>query len=310
MRNVKEILRSRSLVLDGGLATELERRGIDLRGPLWSAHCLMDQPQAIRELHLDYFRAGADVATSASYQASYEGFARLGIRTENATALLRRSVALAAEARDAFAAETGSHRFVAASVGCYGAFLADGSEYRGHYGLSVAQLMEWHRPRLEALIEAKPDMLACETIPCLEEAEALVRLLEHSPIPAWISFSCKDETHLRNGERFAEALVVVESCSEVIAFGVNCTAPQHVEGLLQSIQGRTTKAILAYPNSGEIWDAKGKTWLGTAAPFDLTAATRRWRELGATWIGGCCRTTPATIREIANVLRASASSRC
>ncbi|MFO0863252.1 MAG: homocysteine S-methyltransferase [Gemmataceae bacterium] len=296
---MKKLLEGRCLVLDGGLATELELRGIDLGGPLWSARCLADQPEAIRDVHLDYFRAGADIATTASYQASYPGFARIGLDAKRTTALLHRSVSLAREASEIAEAATGTPRFVAASIGCYGAYLADGSEYRGDYGLSVDQLIDWHRPRLDALIEAEPDLLACETIPCIHEVEALVRLLEDSPIPAWISVSCKDESLLRHGDRILDAVEVANACCPVIAFGVNCTAPDHIEGLVRTLHRHATKTIVAYPNSGEGWDATRKSWVGRASDFGWTAMTRTWRDAGASWIGGCCRTTPATIREMA-----------
>jgi homocysteine S-methyltransferase len=302
MRNVKKLSTGDPVVLDGGLATELERHGTDLRGPLWSARCLAERPHAVRAVHLDYFRAGAHVATTASYQASFEGFARIGFDRRQTTELLQRSVHLASEARDIVEAETGTDRFVAASMGCYGAFLADGSEYRGDYGLSVRQLMDWHRPRLEALVEAKPDLLACETIPCAQEVEALVRLLEASPIPAWISVSCQDDALLRNGDPIAAAAEAANDCDQVMALGVNCTAPQHVEELLRSLRSVTRKILLAYPNSGEGWDADQKSWIGTKAPWNWAAATRRWREAGAAWIGGCCRTTPATVCEIARAM--------
>src|SRR4051794_6322357 len=220
---------SGAVILDGGLATELERRGADLRDPLWSAKLLVENPGLIRDVHLDYFRAGADVGTSASYQASFLGFCRRGLSPREAGDLLRLSVRLVQEARDAFMAEAPAGRLrplVAASVGCYGAYLADGSEYRGDYDLTAEDLIDWHRPRLETLLDAGPDLLACETIPCLAEAEALVRLLEEFPaVPAWLSFSCRDGAHLWTGEPFAEAVRIASAARNVAAVGVNCTAP-------------------------------------------------------------------------------------
>jgi homocysteine S-methyltransferase len=176
------------LVADGGLATELEARGNDLSGSLWSARLLMDAPAEVRDAHLAFFRAGAVIATSASYQASFEGFARLGLDRREAAGLMRRSVDLARAARDEMAGD-GQARWVAASVGPYGAALADGSEYRGRYGLSVAELAAWHRPRLEVLAEAGPDVLALETVPDIDEAEALMSAVTGLGIPAWLSYS-------------------------------------------------------------------------------------------------------------------------
>jgi homocysteine S-methyltransferase len=227
-----------ALVIDGALATELENRGYDLKDDLWSAKILLEQPEAIRQLHYDYFESGADCAITASYQATIEGFTKRGLNEQEAVALLQKSVRLAIEARDEFwAAETNrkgrSKPFVAASVGPYGAFLADGSEYRGNYGLSEQELMDFHRPRMKALIEAGADMLACETIPCLSEAQALVRLLdEFLSIPAWISFSCRDDVHVNEGQRLEECVRLVQGNPFVAAVGVNCTSPKYIPSLI------------------------------------------------------------------------------
>ena len=295
-----------AVILDGGLATELERRGAILDDPLWSAKLLLENPELIRQVHLDYYRAGADVAVSASYQASFEGFARRGLSKSRAADLMRRSIQLAQEARDAFWNEGPTQRvrpLVAASVGSYGAFLADGSEFRGDYGLSAKPLRDWHRPRLEVLANAGADLLACETIPCLAEAEALVRLLEEIPgIPAWLSFSCRDEGHLCHGEPLTEAVALANDCGNVVAVGVNCTAPRYVSGLLASVQSVTKKPLLAYPNSGATWDAVARRWGEDANPWDWARALPAWKKLGASLIGGCCRTTPETIRLLRGAL--------
>jgi homocysteine S-methyltransferase len=291
------------VILDGALATELERHGADLRDPLWSARVLLDAPDLIRAVHRDYFDAGADVAVTASYQASLPGLMRRGLNMGQAADVLRLSVRLAQEAREQSLRTGPPNRprpLIAASVGCYGATLHDGSEYRGDYGLSVKQLMDWHRPRLEILATSGADLLACETIPCLAEAEALTRLLDEMPdgIPAWVSLSCCDGRHLCHGEPLAEAVALAAECGRVLAVGVNCTAPRHVADLLHSVAGITTKPLLAYPNSGEVWDAERRNWEANADVLDWAAATRSWHEAGARMIGGCCRTTPATIRNL------------
>ncbi len=302
------------LVLDGALATELEQRGAVLDDPLWSARILLEQPGLIRQVHEDYFRAGADVAITASYQASFEGFARRGLSLEQSEALLRRSVRLAVEGREAFWAETANRAgrlrpLVAASVGPYGAFLADGSEYRGDYGLSKRQLIDWHRPRLAVLAGSGADLLACETIPCLREAEALVELLAEFPgTAAWLSFSCCDGERLCRGEPFREAAALAESCPQVVAFGVNCTPPEYVEALLGSAAGHTGKPLLAYPNSGETWDARRHCWISNGRPVDFGSLARRWYAAGARLIGGCCRTGPADIAQVRAVLQKTSFS--
>ena len=293
------------LVLDGALATELEQRGADLNDPLWSARLLIEQPGLIRQLHLDYFLAGADVATTASYQASFEGFARRGLDAAAAAELMRTSVRLATEARDAFWAEPG-HRvgrrrpLVAASVGPYGAMLADGSEYRGHYALDEAALMAFHRPRLQVLATAGADLLACETLPCLAEARALARLLaeEFPTTPAWISFSCRDAQHNSQGERLADCAAALEDFPQVLAIGLNCTAPQHVDALIAELRAHTTKPVVVYPNSGEQYDAVHKRWLGCAHDQAFAEQAAGWARGGARLIGGCCRTSPADIRAL------------
>lgn len=293
------------LVLDGALATELERRGCDLRDPLWSAKVLIEAPELIRQVHADYFQAGADCAITASYQASLEGFMRRGLTREAALELIRRSVWLAVEARDAFwqepAHRTGRPRpLVAASVGPYGAFLADGSEYRGDYGLSEAELMDFHRPRMAALLEAGADLLACETIPCFSEARALTRLLAEFPnASAWISFSARDEAHLWHGERLAECAAWLNDQSQVVAVGVNCTAPRYLPGLIEAIRAVTSKPIVVYPNSGETYDPVQRLWRGVSDAETFAIEARRWYASGARLIGGCCRTTPDHIRTIA-----------
>ncbi len=293
-----------ALVLDGGLATELESRGADLRDALWSARLLMDDPEMIRQLHYDYFVAGADVSISASYQASFAGFARRGLDADAATRLMQLSVALTRMARDEFwqipANRQGRQRpLVAASIGCYGAFLADGSEYRGDYGLTKTELMEWHRPRMAALVAAQPDLLACETIPCRIEAEALVALLAEFPhIPAWISFSCRDERRVCHGESFADCAALAAASPQVVAVGVNCTPPRFVEALLGAARQVTAKPLLCYPNSGESWDAAGRRWVTGSGVTDFGPPALLWQAAGAQLIGGCCRTGPADIRRI------------
>lgn len=295
------------MILDGALATELERRGADLNDPLWSTKVLLETPALIHQLHYDYYAAGADVATTASYQATFAGLAHRGLSYNQAAALLRLSVQLAMDARDQWNAECGAsipHLLVAASIGPYGAYLADGSEYRGDYGLTVAELMDFHRPRLAVLAESGADLLACETIPSLAEGEALVRLLAEFPdTPAWLSFSCCDEEHVCHGERFADCVALANETDQIVAVGLNCTAPRFVEALLFSAATVTHKPLVVYPNSGEQWDAARHCWVAGTGTTDFAEPARRWYAAGARLIGGCCRTGPADIRAIAQRLK-------
>jgi homocysteine S-methyltransferase len=293
------------LVLDGALATELERRGADLKDPLWSAKILLEQPQLIRSVHLDYFRAGADVATTATYQATFQGFDRRGIGHRQAAQLMRDAVALAASAREEFwslpANRVGRARpLIAASVGPYGAMLGDGAEYRGHYGLSDRALADFHRPRLEVLAHSGADLLACETLPCLREALVLARLLEDFPsISAWIGFSCRDGAHNCEGDEIGRCAAELRGHPQVSAVGVNCTAPEYVGELLLRMREATDKPLLAYPNSGERYEAVTKRWCGPqSADLPFADMARLWHGSGARLIGGCCRTTPEDIRAI------------
>lgn len=302
---IANILASQPLVvLDGALATELERRGCDLHDPLWSARVLMEQPTLIRDVHADYFAAGADCATTASYQATFEGFAQRGLNADEAAHLMRLSVQLAQQARDTFWADSANRTarqkpFVAASIGPYGAYLHDGSEYRGNYGLSVQDLIDFHRPRMAALVSAGADMLGCETIPCKSEAEALARLLAEFPgISAWISFSAKDSEHISEGQSLADCAAMLDDYAQIAAVGVNCTPPQYIPDLIRSAAGVTHKPLLAYPNSGEVYDASVGNWHGEATCVVYGGQAREWFAAGARVIGGCCRTTPDHIREV------------
>lgn len=287
-------------VLDGALATELERAGFAIDDPLWSALALMDAPERIAAVHRAYLEAGADILTTASYQATLPGFCAKGCTASEARRLLGLSVRLAAGARDAYENGTGRHALVAASVGPYGAYLADGSEYRGRYGLSRAALAAFHRERLAILWDEGPDLIACETIPCLEEAEALADAL--APYPAgcaWVSFSCADGSHTSGGDDIASCAAFLDGVPQVAAIGVNCIAPAHAEPLLRRMRGHTAKPLAVYPNSGEVFDTARRVWTGR--PADLAALVPAWLDAGARIIGGCCRTTPAAIRAIASV---------
>ena len=297
------------LVIDGALATELESRGYNLKDDLWSAKILLEQPEAIRQLHYDYFEAGADCVITASYQATIQGFMKRGLNEERAIDLIKKSVRLAIEARDEFWADEANHDvrskpFVAASVGPYGAYLADGSEYRGNYGLTEEELIEFHRPRMRALIEAGADILACETIPTPIEAQALVKLLgEFEGMSAWISFSCRDEAHVCEGQRLEECIRQVEASPQVLAVGVNCTSPKFIPSLIRETRKATDKPILVYPNSGESYSAERNDWNGEPVYESFGEEARTWYKAGARLIGGCCRTSPQDIKVIASWAR-------
>ena len=292
------------MVLDGALATELELRGADLRDPLWSAKYLIERPDLIREVHLDYFRAGADVVTTATYQATFEGFAQRGIDGRGAAQLMSGAVTLAVAARDEFWADAPNRAgrlrpLVAASIGPFGAMLADGSEYRGHYALDDAALANFHRPRLQVLARAGADLLACETIPSLREAQVLANLLREFPnVRAWISFSCKDGEHNSEGENIGVCAARLRAHPQVVAVGVNCTPPKYITSLLRRMREETDRPLVVYPNSGECYEPSCKQWSGAPASLEFGEQARTWYREGARLIGGCCRTGPAQIRSV------------
>ncbi len=300
-----------ALVIDGALATELESRGYNLKDELWSAKILLEQPEAIKQLHYDYFKAGADCVITASYQATIEGFMKRGLTEEQAIDLIKKSVRLAIEARDEFWGDESNRigrakPFVAASVGPYGAYLADGSEYRGNYGLTEEQLIEFHRPRMKALVEAGAELLACETIPSPIEARALVKLLgEFEGLSAWVSFSCCDEAHICEGEKLEVCIRQVESSPQVAAVGINCTSPKFIPSLIREAKKATHKPILVYPNSGESYSAEKKDWNDDPVYESFGHEAKEWYNAGARLIGGCCRTSPTDIQVIAGWARSS-----
>ncbi|MEU6081574.1 homocysteine S-methyltransferase [Streptomyces sp. NPDC047108] len=283
------------VVLDGGLSNQLADQGCDLSDALWSARLLADAPTQIEAAHTAYAAAGARVLITASYQATYEGFARRGLGRAETSALLRRSVALARHA-----AAGRDDLWIAASVGPYGAMLADGSEYRGRYGLGVRELERFHRPRIEALCEAGPDVLALETVPDADEAEALLRAAEGTGVPVWLSYTVRG-TATRAGQPLAEALALVAGHPQVVAAGVNCCAPDDADRAVEIAAEVTGKPVVVYPNSGEVWDADARGWRGGTAYDPARAAD--WRDAGARLIGGCCRVGPDLIAAVARHLR-------
>ncbi|MEV5146383.1 homocysteine S-methyltransferase [Streptomyces sp. NPDC052727] len=300
--SLADALAAGTVVLDGGMSNQLESAGHDLSDELWSARLLAERPEAVTEAHLAYFLAGASVAITSSYQATFDGFARRGIGREEAARLLALSVELARTAARR-AADAGIERplWVAASVGPYGAMLADGSEYRGRYGLSVDELERFHRPRMEALSAAAPDVLALETVPDADEAAALLRAVRGLGVPAWLSYTVEG-LRTRAGQPLEEAFGLAADADEVIAVGVNCCAPEDVRGAVEMAARVTGKPVVVYPNSGEAWDARARAWRGRTT-FGAEQVDA-WREAGARLIGGCCRVGPEAIAGIAGALAA------
>jgi homocysteine S-methyltransferase len=295
-----------ALILDGGLATTLEDHGCDLTDELWSARILLEDPDAIGRVHREFLAAGADCITTATYQATVPGLMQRGLDPEQARARLDLAVELAVGARDGFWAHRANRAgrlkpLVAAGIGPYGAYLADGSEYRGQYGIPNDELRRFHQDRWDVLAAGRADLLACETLPCLAEALVLLDLLEDTPGRwAWFSFSCGDGSRLADGTPFPEAVRACDGAWRVAGIGVNCTAPEFIGPLLAIARPLTDKPLIVYPNSGELYDPRQKTWSPGPQPGPLARWGPRWVEAGARAVGGCCRFGP---RDIAGLRR-------
>jgi Homocysteine/selenocysteine methylase (S-methylmethionine-dependent) len=310
---VQKIIDQFNLVIsDGAMATEIERQGIAIDHKLWSARALVDHPESIKKVHLDYFRSGADVATTNTYQASIKGFEENGWSESEAIQFIIEAVSIAREARDVFWANLTeesrcrrAHPLIAGSVGPYGAYLANGSEYRGDYSLSEEAFKTFHVGRMLALKQAGVDLFAFETMPNFAECKALARLLEKS-FPSdsgWLSFSIADSGHLCDGTPIGAATAYFNRFPQICAIGVNCTSTDHIAEAIAAIKKETEKPVIVYPNSGEVYDPDSKSWHGQGHHQDYGALSRKWFECGAQLIGGCCRTSPGDIRQIAQWAR-------
>ncbi|KAI4304046.1 hypothetical protein MLD38_039610 [Melastoma candidum] len=315
-------------VIDGGFATELERHGANLNDPLWSAKCLLTSPQLVRKVHLDYLDAGANVILTASYQATIQGFLAKGYSNDEAESLLTKSVEIALEAKEIYNEKCTKDSLdftenglivkrpvlIAASIGSYGAYLADGSEYSGIYGdeITLETLKDFHRRRVKVLAVSGAELLAFETIPNKIEAKAFAEILEEEniAIPSWFSFNSKDGINVVSGDSISECISIADSCNRVVAVGINCTPPRYIHGLVSDIRKVTSKPVLVYPNSGETYDAVQKEWVPSTgvADEDFISYIGHWRDAGASLFGGCCRTTPNTIRAISRALSSKCSS--
>jgi homocysteine S-methyltransferase len=293
-------------VLDGGMATELEGRGFDLSSPLWSAQVLESSPEAIAAIHREYLEAGADCLITASYQVSVEGFEEMGLDPNDAAnaaeQAFRRSVAIAEQVRREYQAVSPRPIWIAGSMGPYGAMLHNGAEFHGNYDVPFDTLVHFHRRRIAVLAETNADFFAFETVPSLEEAQAiLAALAPFRDLPAYVSFSCRDATHVSHGESLRSCGEFLEKQPQIIGIGVNCTHPDLIASLVGELAAVTRKPIIVYPNAGEQWDGERRCWVGDRQSQGFDSLARQWRSAGAQWIGGCCRTGPEHIRLAAQV---------
>ena len=292
------ILGKEILFIDGGLSTELEALGVDLNSALWSARGLLENPDAIYQVHKNFFDAGANIVATATYQASLEGFQKRGLSLEESRESIQLGVELADRARRDFLAENPDGKaYVAASIGPYGAYLADGSEYRGNYRASAETIREFHTGRIEAIRElgGQFDCWAIETLPGLDEALLVAEMLESDPHPAWFSFTLKDEGHIPEGMSLQDVAKALDKTPSVTAIGVNCCHPRWVEPALKNLSRNTSKPLVAYPNGGGEYDASTKEW---NTPKEMRLDGAAWIAAGARLIGGCCQTCAKSLNPL------------
>jgi S-methylmethionine-dependent homocysteine/selenocysteine methylase len=157
------------------------------------------------------------------------------------------------------------------------------------------------------LAEAGADVLACETVPAARKAEALVAEADALGVPVWLSLTTVVDddggVRTRRGEPAAEVFALARGVAAVVAVGVNCTHPAAVA---PSVRAAATAAlpVVAYPNSGEGWDAVARRWTGAPAIGAVDVAG--WVRDGARLVGGCCRVGPELVARITAALHAAA----
>lgn len=301
---ITELLNQKALVLDGAMSTPLEHAGVKTNNDLWTATALIEDPQKVYQVHMDYFKAGADMVITDTYQANLEAFKKHGLTDTQGRSLIRKAVKLAKSARDAFEEETGKHNYVAGTIGPYGAYLADGSEYRGDYELTKEEYRNFHKPRLEELVNAGVDVLAVETQPKLEEVQVLLDMIkeDYPTYPVYVSFSLQDAYTISEGTPLAKAIHALEENDQIFAIGFNCVPLDITEQAVKNMREITDKPIIIYPNSGATYDPTTKTWSDPKEGPTFKELIPSWYEAGANIIGGCCTTMPSDIENVTEYL--------
>lgn len=292
------------MVIDGSMSTALEKLGANLNSRLWTAKALAQSPELVKQVHLDYFKAGADCGITCSYQATIPGLMENGFTEAEAKELIARSITVFLEARDEWweceGKDSGrAYPLCLAGIGPYGAYLADGSEYRGKYGISREKLKTFHKERMEILWNTGADILLIETQPSLEEALIEAQIAEDIGADYWISFSCCDGKHINEGN-------LIQDCAKTLSvghphlkmIGVNCTKPEYIEELIGELKSATELPVAVYPNSGEEYDPLTKTWHGAADSKSFGEYALDYFRCGADAVGGCCTTVDSHIRQV------------
>lgn len=300
-----EFLTNHTVVLDGAMSTPLERLGADTNNDLWTAKALIDNEELVYEVHKMYFEAGADLIITDTYQANVQAFEKVGYSEKEARNLIKKAVKIAQKARDDYENRTGKHNYIAGTIGPYGAYLTNGSEYRGDYELSVEEYQQFHLPRIEELVNAEVDILAIETQPKLDEVLAILELLKekYPQQKVYVSYTLSDDDTISDGTPLPRAIHELEDYSQVIAVGINCVKLELVEPALKNMKEITDKHLIVYPNSSAVYDPKSKTWSQPKTSATFEELIPNWYEAGARIIGGCCTTGPKEIKAVADFIK-------
>ena len=300
-----EFLTNHTVVLDGAMSTPLERLGADTNNDLWTAKALIDNEELVYEVHKMYFEAGADLIITDTYQANVQAFEKVGYSEKEARNLIKKAVKIAQKARDDYKNKTGKHNYIAGTIGPYGAYLANGSEYRGDYELSTKEYQQFHLPRIEELATTGVDILAIETQPKLDEVLAILELLKekYPQQKVYVSYTLSDDDTISDGTPLPRAIHALEDYSQVIAVGINCVKLELVEPALKNMKEITDKHLIVYPNSSAVYDPKSKTWSQPKTSATFEELIPNWYEAGARIIGGCCTTGPKEIKAVADFIK-------
>ena len=300
-----EFLTNNPVVLDGAMSTPLEKLGADTNNDLWTAKALIDNEELVYEVHKMYFEAGADLIITDTYQANVQAFEKVGYSEKEARNLIKKAVKIAQKARDDYENRTGKHNYIAGTIGPYGAYLANGSEYRGDYELSVEEYQQFHLPRIEELVNAEVDILAIETQPKLDEVLAILELLKekYPQQKVYVSYTLSDDDTISDGTPLPRAIHALEDYSQVIAVGINCVKLELVEPALKNMKEITDKHLIVYPNSSAVYDPKSTTWSQPKTSATFEELIPNWYEAGARIIGGCCTTGPKEIKAVADFIK-------
>lgn len=300
-----EFLTNNPVVLDGAMSTPLEKLGADTNNDLWTAKALIDNEELVYEVHKMYFEAGADLIITDTYQANVQAFEKVGYSEKEARNLIKKAVKIAQKARDDYENRTGKHNYIAGTIGPYGAYLANGSEYRGDYELSAEEYQQFHLPRIEELATIGVDILAIETQPKLDEVLAILELLKekYPQQKVYVSYTLSDDDTISDGTPLPRAIHALEDYSQVIAVGINCVKLELVEPALKNMKEITDKHLIVYPNSSAVYDPKSKTWSQPKTSATFEELIPNWYEAGARIIGRCCTTGPKEIKAVADFIK-------